>query len=85
MLKDRNGYDVKVGDRVLIPCVVTGTNESGKNNLLLQTEGEPKSGIAVNSKQVVLAASYEGTPVNRQSDEVTPQSEQQAAEGDSWS
>lgn len=61
-MHDRNGTRLKVGDRVLLPCTITGISEGTEDycNVSVQTEygrrpdGQRQSFSAINTGQLVL-------------------------------
>lgn len=57
MLTDKHGHELKVGDKVLIPCIIVSTNPNQENDLNLEVEdviapGRAKTSFVINCKQV---------------------------------
>lgn len=69
MLSDKHGHELKVGDKVWIPCAVVGTNH-GENDLTVEVEdviapGRAKRTLEISSKQVTCGKKPDptrGTP-----------------------
>lgn len=76
MAEDKHGHEVKVGDKVWIPCTVVAINTDQENNLSLETEeviapGRNKVPFVLNSKQVTCGKKPDptrGTPDKEEDD-----------------
>lgn len=70
MLSDKHGHELKVGDKVWIPCTIVGTNPDKENDLSVEVEdviatGRAKTALVINSKQVTCGKKPDptrGTP-----------------------
>lgn len=70
MLSDKSGHELKLGDRVYIPCIITAVNANQENDLSVEVEdavgpGRAKTALVINSKQVICGARPDhtrGTP-----------------------
>jgi len=79
MLTDKHGHELKVDDKVWIPCVIVGVNPDKENDLSVEVEdlvapGRAKTALVINSKQVTCGKKPDptrGTP-DAADDEPTP-------------
>lgn len=70
MLSDKHGHELKVGDKVWIPCVIVSTNPDQENDLNVETEdvaapGKNKVPFTISAKLVTCGKKHDttrGTP-----------------------